>query len=131
MRLKPPLRASALATLGFFFGLAAVDVPGSAQTGNDFLKGKQLSVMIGYGVGGSDDLWARLIARRIGEYIPGHPTVVPVNVPGAGSLLLEKLQFEGNQESILRCSFSSCYSAHKRDPDSSDAGRGRNRLQGG
>jgi tripartite-type tricarboxylate transporter receptor subunit TctC len=88
MRLKPPLRASALATLGFFFGLAAVDVPGSAQTGDDFLKGKQLSVMIGYGVGGSDDLWARLIARRIGEYIPGHPTVVPVNVPGAGSLLL-------------------------------------------
>src|SRR5258708_8732014 len=75
------------------FGLAALGLAGScvigvAQTGDDFYKGKQLSVMIGYGVGGSDDLWARLIARHIGDYIPGHPTVVPVNAPGAGSLLL-------------------------------------------
>jgi len=54
----------------------------------DFYKGKTISIMIGYGVGGSDDLWARIIARYIGGYIPGHPTVIPVNVPGAGSLLL-------------------------------------------
>jgi tripartite-type tricarboxylate transporter receptor subunit TctC len=78
------LCALALAALGF----AGSCVPGSAQTGGDFYKGKQLSVMIGYGVGGSDDLWARLIARHIGDYIPGHPTVVPINAPGAGSLLL-------------------------------------------
>jgi tripartite-type tricarboxylate transporter receptor subunit TctC len=73
--------------------LAALAIAGScglarAQTGDDFYKGKQLSVMIGYGVGGSDDLWARLIARHIGDYIPGHPTVIAVNAPGAGSLLL-------------------------------------------
>src|SRR3979411_2979814 len=76
--------ALALAALG----LAGSCMPGSAQTGGDFYKGKQLSVMIGYGVGGSDDLWARLIARHIGDYIPGHPTVVPINPPGAGTLLL-------------------------------------------
>lgn len=73
-------------------GLAALalagSVPGFAQAGDDFFKGKQLSVMIGYGVGGSDDLWARLIARHMGDHIAGRPTVVPVNVPGAGSLLL-------------------------------------------
>src|ERR1700731_4157791 len=78
------LRALALAAVG----LAAASLPGSAQTGDDFYKGKQLSVMIGYGVGGSDDLWARLIARHIGDYIPGHPPVIAVNAPGAGSLLL-------------------------------------------
>ena len=78
------LCAFALAVLG----IAGTSVPGSAQTGADFYKGKQLSVMIGYGVGGSDDLWARLIARHIGDYIPGHPTVIAVNTPGAGSLLL-------------------------------------------
>jgi tripartite-type tricarboxylate transporter receptor subunit TctC len=78
------LRALVLAALG----LAGSCLLASAQTGDEFYKGKQLSVMIGYGVGGSDDLWARLIARRIGDYIPGHPTVVPVNAPGAGSLLL-------------------------------------------
>ena len=78
------LCALALAALG----IAGCCVPGVAQTANDFYKGKQLSVMIGYGVGGSDDLWARIIARHIGDHIPGHPTVVPVNAPGAGSLLL-------------------------------------------
>jgi tripartite-type tricarboxylate transporter receptor subunit TctC len=82
--LSTRLRALALAALG----LAATCAPGSAQTGDDFYKGKQLSVMIGYGVGGADDLWARLIARHIGDYIPGHPTVIAVNAPGAGSLLL-------------------------------------------
>src|SRR3979411_2574061 len=76
--------ALALAALG----LAGSCMPGSAQTGGDFYKGKQLSVMIGYGVGGSDDLWARLIARHIGDHIPGHPIVIAVNAPGAGSLLL-------------------------------------------
>ena len=70
--------------------LAAIGLAGSCGPGSadDFYKGKQLSVMIGYGVGGSDDLWARLIARRIGDYIPGHPTVIAINAPGAGSLLL-------------------------------------------
>jgi len=78
------LCALALAAIG----LAGSCAPGFAQAGDDFYKGKQLSVMIGYGVGGSDDLWARLIARRIGDYIPGHPTVIAINTPGAGSLLL-------------------------------------------
>jgi tripartite-type tricarboxylate transporter receptor subunit TctC len=82
--LSTRLCALALAALG----IAGSFVPGSAQTGDDFYKGKQLSVMIGYGVGGTDDLWARLIARHIGDHIPGHPTIVPVNAPGAGSLLL-------------------------------------------
>jgi tripartite-type tricarboxylate transporter receptor subunit TctC len=82
--LSTRLRALALAALG----IAGFCLPGLAQTGDDFYKGKQLSVMIGYGVGGSDDLWARLIARHIGDYIAGHPTVIAVNAPGAGSLLL-------------------------------------------
>src|SRR5260370_22924100 len=88
------LHAFALAVLGLgllglgLLGLALASLPGSAQAAEDFYKGKTLSVMIGYGVGGSDDLWARLIARHIGDYIPGHPTVIAVNAPGAGSLLL-------------------------------------------
>jgi tripartite-type tricarboxylate transporter receptor subunit TctC len=69
-------------------GLAGSGGPGFTQAADEFYKGKQLSVMIGYGAGGSDDLWARIISRHIGEYIPGHPTIVPVNAPGAGSLLL-------------------------------------------
>ncbi len=60
----------------------------SAQSVEDFYKGKTVTVMIGYGPGGTDDVWARLIAKYIGEHIPGKPTVVATNVPGAGSLLL-------------------------------------------
>ena len=58
------------------------------QSVEDFYKGRTITVMIGYGAGGTDDVWARLIAKYIGEFIPGKPTVVATNVPGAGSLLL-------------------------------------------
>ena len=61
----------------------------SAQSVEDFYKGKTVTVMIGYGPGGTDDVWARLIAKHIGEHIPGKPTVAATNVPGAGSLLLD------------------------------------------
>jgi hypothetical protein len=38
-------------------------------------------------VGGSDDLWGRVVARYLGRHIPGQPLVVPQNLPGAGSLV--------------------------------------------
>jgi tripartite-type tricarboxylate transporter receptor subunit TctC len=52
----------------------------------DFYKGKQISVVVGYGPGGGYDLYARLLARHMGKYIPGAPTLVVQNMPGAGSL---------------------------------------------
>jgi tripartite-type tricarboxylate transporter receptor subunit TctC len=59
-----------------------------AQTPAEFYKGKTLDIYIGYTVGGGYDLYARLLARHIGEHIPGKPTVVPRNMEGAGSLRL-------------------------------------------
>ena len=50
-----------------------------------FYAGRQVSLYIGSTPGGGYDSYARLIARHLGEHIPGHPTVVPVNMPGAGS----------------------------------------------
>ena len=52
----------------------------------DFYKGKQINVVIGYSPGGGYDVYARLLARRMGKHIPGNPTLVPQNMPGAGSL---------------------------------------------
>lgn len=52
----------------------------------DFYRDKRVNIMIGVNVGGGYDLEARLIARFIGAYIPGNPTVVPQNVIGAGGL---------------------------------------------
>ena len=73
-----------------FAALALLGLTRSAhsQSVEEFYKGKTVTVMIGYGAGGTDDAWARLVAKYIGEYIPGKPTVVATNVPGAGSLLL-------------------------------------------
>jgi tripartite-type tricarboxylate transporter receptor subunit TctC len=58
-----------------------------AQTPEQFYKGKTFDVVIGYPPGGSNDTFGRLIARHIGKYIPGNPSVVPRNMPGAGSFL--------------------------------------------
>ncbi len=57
-----------------------------AQSVADFYKGRIVYVVIGYSVGGGYDLYARLLARHIGRYIPRNPTVVPQSMPGAGSL---------------------------------------------
>ena len=59
-----------------------------AQSVADFYRGKSIDLDIGYSVGGGYDLYARLIARRLGNHIPGNPTVVPKNMEGAGSLRL-------------------------------------------
>ena len=55
-----------------------------AQTA-DF-TGKTITIYIGYTAGGSYDLYGRLISRHLGAHLPGRPTVVAENMPGAGSL---------------------------------------------
>jgi tripartite-type tricarboxylate transporter receptor subunit TctC len=59
-----------------------------------FYSSKQVSVVIGFSAGGGYDLYARLLARYMGKYIPGHPTLVPQNMPGAGSLKVAKYLYE-------------------------------------
>jgi tripartite-type tricarboxylate transporter receptor subunit TctC len=54
----------------------------------DFYRGKTVSVFIGFGPGGGYDLSARVLARHMGRHIPGQPTLVPRNMPAAGSLQL-------------------------------------------
>lgn len=51
-------------------------------------KGKQVTIQIGYGSGGSYDVYGRLAARHLGKYLPGNPTVIAQNMTGAGSLNL-------------------------------------------
>jgi len=69
--------------------LALLPMPAAwAQSVAEFYRGKSIDLDIGYSVGGGYDLYARLIARRLGGHIPGNPVVVPKNVEGAGSLRL-------------------------------------------
>ncbi len=52
----------------------------------DFYRGKTVQVLVGFGPGGGYDLYARTLARYMGRHIPGNPTVVPQNMPGAGGV---------------------------------------------
>jgi len=52
----------------------------------DFYRNRTINLVVGYGPGGGYDLFARLVARHIGRFIPGNPSVVVQNMPGAGSL---------------------------------------------
>ena len=60
----------------------------SAQTEDAFFKGRTLSVNIGFGNTGSYDFYGRLLSRHIGRHVPGAPTVIVQNMPGAGSTKL-------------------------------------------
>ena len=56
------------------------------QQAEPFFARKTVTIYIGYTPGGSYDLYARLIARHLGKHVPGNPTVVAQNMPGAGSM---------------------------------------------
>ena len=60
--------------------------PVHADTVAEFYKGKQINLIVGYGPGGGYDIYARLLARHFGKFIPGNPSIVVQNMPGAGSL---------------------------------------------
>jgi tripartite-type tricarboxylate transporter receptor subunit TctC len=57
-----------------------------ADAVSDFYRGKQVSLVIGTSAGNDYDFRGRLIARHIGQHIPGEPTIVPRNMPGAGGI---------------------------------------------
>ena len=65
-----------------------VSAPAGAQSSaaESFYKGRTVEVVIGTTPTGGYDLYGRLIARWLGRHIPGHPTVVVKNMPGAGHL---------------------------------------------
>ena len=72
----------------FFFAITFVFFLTSATFAQTpFYEGKTIRVVIGYSAGGTNDLWARAIARFWGKYIPGNPTMIVQNMPGAATLV--------------------------------------------
>ncbi|MBA3746982.1 MAG: hypothetical protein H0W96_05745 [Solirubrobacterales bacterium] len=59
--------------------------PAATATPDRFFEGKTIRVVVGLEAGGGFDTTARLLARHMGKYIPGNPTLVVENMPGAGS----------------------------------------------
>jgi tripartite-type tricarboxylate transporter receptor subunit TctC len=58
----------------------------AADAAANFYKGRTVQVLIGFSPGGGYDIYARTLARYMGKHIPGNPTLVPQNMPGAGTL---------------------------------------------
>jgi tripartite-type tricarboxylate transporter receptor subunit TctC len=81
------MRQSAILRVVLALAAAMLAVPlAHGEQAEPFFARKTITIYIGYTPGGSYDLYARLIARHIGKHIPGNPTVVPQNMPGAGSM---------------------------------------------
>src|SRR3954451_7709280 len=66
---------------------ASLLLSGSAARAADFYQGKQVTIVVGFSSAGTYDATARLFARHLGKYLPGKPTVIVRNMPGAGSLV--------------------------------------------
>jgi tripartite-type tricarboxylate transporter receptor subunit TctC len=65
-----------------YFAVLAASAGAGAQP-QEFYKGKQISMLVSTAAGGGYDTYARTLARHMAKYIPGNPTIVPKNMPGA------------------------------------------------
>lgn len=75
------MMSAALATM-----LIVASPTAQADAVADYYKGKNLKILIGFGAGGGYDTTTRIFARHFSKHLPGHPTIVPQNMPGAGSM---------------------------------------------
>jgi tripartite-type tricarboxylate transporter receptor subunit TctC len=73
--------------------LAAISCAGADPIA-DFYNGKTIRMLIGYGPGGGYDLYARIVAEFLPKHLPGHPAIIPENMPGAGSFAAAKYMAE-------------------------------------
>ncbi len=71
-----------LVALATAIGVTLATAPASAA---DFYAGKSIDLLIGAPPGGGYDIYARVVGRHLGRHIPGQPTIVPKNMPGAAS----------------------------------------------
>jgi tripartite-type tricarboxylate transporter receptor subunit TctC len=70
-----------------FMATALITSSFASAASDEFYRGKVIRVVVGFSAGGGFDAYARALSRRIGKYIPGEPSVIVENMPGAGSLI--------------------------------------------
>src|SRR5215469_12612747 len=80
-----PRSAARLVVLAATLALCAA--PAAADAVTDFYRGKQIKIYIRAAPGGNYDIYSRLIGRHLVRFLPGNPSVLPVNMPGGGGLV--------------------------------------------
>jgi len=81
--IAPVVAVAVLASAGVDFARA-----------QSFYEGKTVRINVGFAAGGGYDTYARLISRHLGKHIPGNPTLIVDNMPGAGSLIAANQLFK-------------------------------------
>ena len=66
---------------------AFISAPAQAQSQEHFYKGKTIRIICALGIGGDYDAYARLLSRNLGKHIPGNPSIIVENMPGAGGVI--------------------------------------------
>ena len=80
------MRKAVLLCLGMIAMLAGATLSAAAQPADAFYKNRQVRLVIGANSGSSFDAYGRLLAAHLGRHIPGNPTIVPSNMPGASGI---------------------------------------------
>jgi tripartite-type tricarboxylate transporter receptor subunit TctC len=70
------------------FAWLSLIAPARAEPVADFYAHHSLNLLVGFPAGAAYDIYARLLARHLGDHVPGQPSVVVTNMPGASSLVL-------------------------------------------
>jgi len=83
--------------------------PATAQ--DDFYRGKTITIIIPIGPGGAYDAYARMISRHLGKHLPGNPTIIARNMPGAGGVIASNHVYnsapqDGTTLTIITSSFA-------------------------
>jgi len=100
------------ARIVFFAALALLSQVSNAFAQDDrFYRGKTISISIPIGPGGAYDAYARLIARHLGKHLPGNPTIIARNMPGAGGVIASNYLYnsapqDGTTLAIITSSFA-------------------------
>ena len=68
-------------------GLIILVASPAKSASDDFYKGKNIRIIVGFAAGGGFDTYSRVIGRHMGKFIPGNPSIVVDNMTGAGSLI--------------------------------------------
>src|SRR5579862_7038601 len=79
-------RRRSISVRATFALLVGVTIFSRGAGAEDFYQGKTVTIVVGFSPGGGFDVFARLLARHLGDFIPGRPTVVVRNMPGAGTM---------------------------------------------
>ena len=92
--------------------LQVAALPTKAAAEDAFFRGKTITIIIPIGPGGAYDAYARLIARHLARFLPGDPTVIARNMPGAGGViasnyLCNAAPQDGTTLSIITSTFAS------------------------